>query len=106
MIVSIQPLHLLWLAGLGITFMGAFVGLGKWMLAQFQARIEDRFALLAEDARNWRQQELKLMELRSHVSEHYVRREDWVRGQSVIEAKLDALAARMEANRDTRGIIK
>lgn len=103
MIVTIQPLHLIWFVGLGITFMGAFVGLGKWMLAQFQARIEDRFALLAEDARSWRQQEIRLMELRNHVSEHYVRREDWVRGQSVIEAKLDALAARMEASRHREG---
>ena len=28
---------------------------------------------------------------------HYVRREDYIRGQSVIEAKLDALGSKLEA---------
>lgn len=97
MIVSLEPIYLIWAVGLLLAFLGALAGIGRWLLGQFQRRIDERFAALAEDARSWRQQEIKLMELRTHVSEHYVRREDYVRSQSVIEAKLDALAARMEA---------
>ncbi len=96
MIFSIEPIHIIWIAGLLLTLLGALVGLGKWLLGQFQARMDERFSLLAEDARAWRQQEIKLMELRNHVSEHYVRREDWIRSQSVVEAKLDVLAAKLE----------
>jgi len=96
MILSIKPIHIIWLAGLLLTLLGALVGIGKWLLGQFGQRMDERFSLLAEDAKAWRQQEIKLMELRSHVSENYVRREDWVRSQSVVEAKLDALAAKLE----------
>lgn len=96
MIFSIEPIYVIWMAGLLLAFLGALTGIGRWLLAQFQKRIDDRFASLAEDARSWRQTERNLMELRAHVSEHYVRREDYVRNQSVVEAKLDALAAKLE----------
>lgn len=96
MILSIEPIHIVWMVGVCLAVLGALAGLGRWLLAQFQQRIDDRFNLLAEDARAWRQQEIKLMELRSHISESYVRREDWIRNQSVLEAKLDALAAKLE----------
>ena len=96
MIFSIEPIHIIWIAGLALTLLGALVGIGKWLLGQFGQRMDERFSLLAEDAKAWRQQEIKLMELRTHVSEHYVRREDYVRNQSVIEAKLDALAAKLD----------
>lgn len=36
---------------------------------------------------------------------HYVRREDYIRNQTVIEAKLDALAMRME-NLQLKGVLK
>jgi len=102
-ILSVEPIYLIWIAGLLLAFLGALAGVGRWLLAQFQRRIDDRFASLAEDARSWRQTERNLMELRAHVSEHYVRREDYVRNQSVVEAKLDALAAKLEMMQ-TRGI--
>lgn len=37
-----------------------------------------------------------LLVLRAELPEKYVRREDYVRGQSIIESKLDALAVRLE----------
>ncbi|MCC7484555.1 MAG: hypothetical protein IT529_06155 [Burkholderiales bacterium] len=43
-----------------------------------------------------RQHERSILELRAELPERYVRREDWVRSQSVIEAKIDALALRLE----------
>lgn len=96
MIVSIEPVYFFWAAALLLGFLGAIAGVGRWLLAQFQKRIDDRFSSLAADAKEWRQQETKLMDLRAHISEHYIRREDYVRNQSVIEAKLDALAAKLE----------
>lgn len=38
----------------------------------------------------------ELLMLKADLPEKYVRREDYVRGQTVIEAKLDALAVRLE----------
>lgn len=105
MIVSIEPVHIVWAAGLGLTVVGALVGLGKWLLGQFGQRMDERFSLLTEEARAWRHTERDLMQLRNHVSEHYVRREDWVRNQSVVEAKLDALAAKVELFQERQGRI-
>ena len=42
------------------------------------------------------QLERSFLKFQAELPVNYVRREDWVRGQSVIEAKLDSLALRME----------
>ncbi|HET8898092.1 MAG TPA: hypothetical protein VFN09_04885 [Rhodanobacteraceae bacterium] len=96
MIFTIEPIVLVWLLGLALAVLGGFAGIGRWLLAQYQKRIDDRFHLLAEDARAWRQAERNLMDLRAHVTENYVMRDDYTRNQSVVEAKLDALAAKIE----------
>jgi hypothetical protein len=95
-IVSIEPVYFIWAVFLMLAFLGALAGIGRWLLAQFQRRIDDRFQMLGEEARAWRQAERNLMELRAHVGEHYVMRDDYIRNQSVVEAKLDALAAKLE----------
>jgi hypothetical protein len=43
-----------------------------------------------------RQIERDLMTLKSDLPLHYVRREDYIRGQSVVEAKLDRLASMVQ----------
>jgi hypothetical protein len=40
--------------------------------------------------------ERELLRLKASLPLEYVRREDWIRNQTVIEAKLDALAAKLE----------
>ncbi|MDD3310968.1 hypothetical protein [Pseudodesulfovibrio sp.] len=40
--------------------------------------------------------EKSLLRLRAELPLEYVRREDWIRNQTVIEAKLDALAAKLD----------
>lgn len=97
MIFTIEPVVVVWLLGLALAVLSALAALGRWLLNQFQRRIDDRFALLAEDARAWRKAERNLMDLRVHVTENYVMRDDYTRNQSVVEAKLDALAAKLEA---------
>lgn len=99
MILSIEPIYVVWLAGLLLAFLGAAAGIGRWLLAQFQRRIDDRFSLLAEDTKQWRAIERDLLMLRAELPQHYVRREDYIRGQSVLEAKMDALYSKMETVR-------
>lgn len=102
---------------LGI-FAGIITGLVKLLLWQFEKRLGERFAA-QDDARqvaskHWdenfakvlerqdkdsdavRQLEHTFLRFRAELPVEYVRREDWVRGQSVIEAKLDGLALKFE----------
>jgi hypothetical protein len=92
----LEPIHIWWLVGLLVTFVSAMVGIGRWLLGQFQRRVDDRFTVLAAESQAWRAVERDLMTLRAELPERYVRREDYIRGQSVVEAKLDALAAKLE----------
>lgn len=97
----------LWqLLTLAITLAGMFAGMFKLFLFQFERRIQERFGQLAADAQGWRTVERELLELRAELPVRYVRREDYIRGQTVIEAKLDAISSELKlvqiqgANRD------
>ena len=101
-----------------LSFFGFVAGAGKLLLSQIDKRLDLRFQLLEEarkeGAKHWDERfgrslpqqkedtatvkrlERDLMGLRAELPERYVRREDYIRGQSVIEAKLDSLALRME----------
>lgn len=107
-----------WATALLSIFVGIVTGLVKLLLGQFEKRLADRFA--AQDAarqsasRHWEESFAKLLDRQDKEAEtvkqlerafmrfqadlplEYVRREDWVRGQSVIEAKLDGLALKFE----------
>ncbi len=88
------------LAGLLLSFLGAAFAMGRLLLGQVEKRLDTRFAALErhanEEAGEWRRVERELLDLRAELPLHYVRREDYIRGQSVIEAKLDGLALRIE----------
>lgn len=99
------------LATLGLTF-------GSLLLKQVERRLDERFTDLQksrddthtafltrfsdldqarrEEMAQWQRVERDLLALRSELPTHYVRREDYVRGQTVVEAKLDALALKLE----------
>ena len=101
-----------------LSFFGFVAGAGKLLLGQIDQRLETRFKAMEEarqlSTQHWderfaalitqsredcdavRQLERDLMGLRAELPERYVRREDYIRGQTVIEAKLDSLALRME----------
>ncbi|MFJ3469067.1 hypothetical protein [Pseudomonas sp. NPDC090201] len=83
--------------------LGAFFGLFKLLVAAIERRLDQRFAVmdqrfeaLAKDSDRVRQVEIGLERLRGEMPLHYVRREDFVRNQTVIEAKLDAVALKLE----------
>lgn len=86
-----------------IAVIAAMWGLGKLLLSQNQRQLDQRFTRMdkrfddvdqqqREEAKEWRRVERDVLQLKAALPLDYVRREDYVRGQSVIEAKLDGLA--------------
>ncbi len=94
-------------AGLLLSFLSAAFLMGRLLLSQVEKRLDARFNALEkkadEEAGEWRRVERELLDLRAELPLHYVRREDYIRGQSVIEAKLDGLALRIE-NQALKGV--
>lgn len=101
-----------------LAFLAAAAGAGKTLLAQYDRRQDERYqameaarkaaqlhwdtkfagleGLAREEAGQWQRVERELMALKAELPVQYVRREDYIRGQSVIEAKLDGLALKIE----------
>ncbi|GHU04230.1 membrane protein [Alphaproteobacteria bacterium] len=84
------------LVGLLLSFFGFLFGAGKILLAQIDKRLDLRFSALEAAGGEWRRLERDWLEFKADMPIQYVRREDYVRGQSIIEAKLDALALKFE----------
>lgn len=84
------------LVSLLIGFIGFAAGAGKLLLRQVERRLDARFAVLDAASQEWRRLEREWLEWRAELPIQYVRREDYVRGQTVIETKIDALAVRIE----------
>ena len=103
---------------LAVSFFGASAAAGKLLLSQTQRHLDTRFtaqetaraanhdqvsrrldsieAAAREEMGNWQRIERDLLKLQADMPLHYVRREDYIRGQSVIESKLDGLALKIE----------
>lgn len=83
-----------------IAFFGMVGGFGKLLLDRIDKQLDERFkaqaTLLQGNTDKVTQLEREFLTWRADLPLHYVRREDYVRGQSVIEAKLDALYNKLE----------
>lgn len=101
-----------------IAFLSFLFAAGKMLLSQIDRRLNDRFAAMESarelaslhwnekfgtvidqnrrEAEGWAALEREFLRFQADLPLHYVRREDYVRGQSVIEAKLDALYNKLE----------
>ena len=79
-----------------LAFLGLLIGFGKYMLAQIDRRITGIEQQNRTEAEGWKRIERELLELRAELPVQYVRREDYVRGQTVIESKLDSLYSKLE----------
>lgn len=101
-----------------LAFFGSVAGFGKLLLDQFEKRQAERFEAqdmarsegqramreifeqhLSEERRNANSMqalERDFLNWKADMPIHYVRREDYVRGQVIIEAKLDALYNKLE----------
>ena len=96
--------------------LGAFVGLLKLLMAQQLTHIDASFTsqnkrldaieqASKDESTQWQRVERELMGLKAELPVAYVRRDDYIRGQSVLEAKLDGLATKIE-NAQLRGLIR
>ncbi len=103
-----------------IAFFGCIGGVGRLLLSQFNEQLDQRFEaqekLRAEAAKGWEGQfaelrkannveaagvanvERELLKLRAELPREYVRREDHIRFETVITAKLDSLGAKLDLN--------
>lgn len=88
----------LWqLITLGLSLAGAFAALGRLMMAQFVRGLERSIGQIKADSSKWHELELRFYQHLAELPVAYVRREDYVRGQTVLEAKLDAIAAELKS---------
>ncbi|MDZ5776333.1 hypothetical protein U4I94_19390, partial [Stenotrophomonas maltophilia] len=60
MIVEVQPLYLVWFAGIGITLLGGLIAGGRWLVNQLQQRTDQQLAILINDSKRWREVESHL----------------------------------------------
>lgn len=101
-----------------LSFLGFLFAAGKLLLSQIDRRLNERFETIEkareEGQATWRATftqhldeerretdllrniEREFLRFQAELPLQYVRREDYVRGQSVIEAKLDALYNKLE----------
>ena len=101
-----------------LSFLGFLGAAGKLLLSQIDRRLNERFQTIEkareEGQATWRATftqhldeerretdllrniEREFLRFQAELPLQYVRREDYVRGQSVIEAKLDALYNKLE----------
>lgn len=116
MSIQIEMWHLV---TLGLSVLGGYWTLAKVVAGQAQRHLDSRFAaqdatrdahhkalsvrldgiemVHREESSQWQRVERDLLKMQADMPLHYVRREDYIRGQSVIEAKLDALGSKLEA---------
>lgn len=105
--MTITPEQIATWLGIGGVLVSAMWTLGRLLIAQFSKLLDTRFKVQDEkfaalvrgqeqERVNWQRIERDLLELRAELPVAYVRREDYVRGQTVIEAKLDAIHVRVE----------
>lgn len=103
---------------LAVSFFGASAAAGKLLLTQTQRHLDARFTAqeqarsanheqvqrrldsmetaAREEMGNWQRIERDLLQMKAEMPLNYVRREDYIRGQSIVEAKLDGLASKID----------
>ena len=101
-----------------LAFFAACGAFGKLLLDQMQRHLDERFQVQEEarqeghqqlarrldaieaakrdEAKQWLRVERELLELKADLPMRFVQREDYIRGQSVIEVKIDSLALKIE----------
>ncbi len=96
------------LVGLLISGLGALIAVMKFGVSQAQKHQDATHQQLIgrlvgieqanrEESNQWQRMERELLQMKADMPLQYVRREDYIRGQSTIEAKLDVLASKMES---------
>jgi hypothetical protein len=118
-VISIELIQALGIAASLLSAIGVLLfSAGKLLVKQFERRLDERFEGLerarSESTRHWdnkfeslqqaaadneremRRMERDVMTLKADLPINYVRREDYIRNQSILEAKIDGVAIRIE----------
>lgn len=110
-LLQVEWWHLLTFAvGLFLSFIAAVWAGAMLFLRQNEARISERFGALEKALKQQADNESRilarvpdlereLLEFKAQMPDKYVRRDDYIRGQSVLESKIDALAVRLDLAR-------
>lgn len=98
---------LLALAALMATFASVVWMFGAAIVKQFEKRLDEKFVAI-EDTRKSagglmqsqlaqiQDMERSILNFKAEMPIHYVRRDDYIRGQTVIESKIDAVMSKLE----------
>lgn len=95
------------LAGLIAAFASVVWLFGTILVKQFKSQLDQRFNMIQADMTRRAQEETKVVDqlhqfekdfltFQRDMPLQYVRREDYIRGQTVIESKLDAVYSKLE----------
>lgn len=107
------------LVGLLLGFFGACAAAGRLLLSQSQKHLDERFAVqervradsqqqLAQrldaieqvnrdETIQWQRVEREMLKFQADLPMRYVMRDDYIRGQTVLEAKMDAALAKIDS---------
>ena len=96
MVIQLEAWHITLL----IAVMTLFGSLIKYSLSQLESRFNERLIAQGSQSANAEQKcqllERELLTLKSNLPLDYIRREDYIRNQTELAAKLDALASKLE----------
>ena len=117
--VSVDIWQLLGVSG---SLLGILISIILWavktLIGQFEKRLNEKFQTIdeqrtteqkyldnqfkqldqarIEEVKSWQHIEREIMQMKVDLPNTYVRRDDYIRNQSVIESKIDGLAIRIE----------
>lgn len=93
MTIELELWHLITLA---IMAGGSLVALAKYITEDMKKRMDAYENKHLKEATEWQRIEREMLKFQGSLPDKYVRREDYIRGQTVLEAKLDAVFKRIE----------
>jgi len=109
MLIQMELWHLITLL---LAFFSFVAGVVKVLFMQFEKRQaeqrqhwDQRFTSLETTAKEWTRVERDFLAWKADLPMTFVMRDDYVRNQTVIEAKLDSVALRIE-NLQLKGVAK
>lgn len=99
-----------------LSFFACVAAFGKFLVDQFEKRMDERHKNISEVLQQHMAEEERMLgkidnlerdflRFQAEMPLQYVRREDYVRNQTIIEAKLDALALSLQ-NAQLKGAFK
>lgn len=89
------------IVGLLVVWGGVVFGLFRWLIVKDYQRMETKFLELENRAKEgmsrYMEFDRQLLLLRTEMLENYIKRDDWIRFASVIDAKIDRIAERNQS---------